>query len=134
MEDSLSIRKLGYEYAADTYVFPTDPTLQIQKFVSGPAGVLPGVIASHRKAEVRLHSIRQPQESFIVRVFLNQPGADISTPIELPTTRTTRDTSRSLAMAPASAGRAIAICAAPRDARSINDRRITTIPGISKWM
>jgi tyrosinase len=80
--DFLSIRKLGYEYASDTYMFPTNPTLNIKKFVSGTAGVLPGVMATHRRAEVRLDSVHQPREFFIVRVFLNLPNADVSTSID----------------------------------------------------
>jgi tyrosinase len=82
VEDSLSVRSLGYEYAADTYVFPTEPSLHITKFASANATVRPQVLAAHRHAEVRVHGIRQPAQSFSVRVFLNQPDATPSTSIE----------------------------------------------------
>jgi tyrosinase len=80
--DSLSIRKLGYEYAADTYMFPTTPSVAMTRFRSANAGVQAPVMATYRRAEVRVHGIQQPAESFLVRVFLNQPDADINTSID----------------------------------------------------
>jgi len=82
VQDSLYIQKLGYEYAADTYIFPTQRSLEIQKFTSAPAGVRAPVLANHRRAEVRLHGIQQPLPSFLVRVFLNLPEADVNTSID----------------------------------------------------
>jgi tyrosinase len=82
VNDSLSIRKLDYEYAADTYVFPTSNSLQLTRFRSADAGVKAPVLANHSRAEVRVHCIQQPLESFLVRVFLNQPDADVNTSID----------------------------------------------------
>jgi len=82
IRDALSIEKLGYEYASSAHVFPTDRTMGIAKFRSAAAGVHPRVLGKFRKAEVRLSKLRQPPQSFTLRVFLNQPDADASTPIE----------------------------------------------------
>ena len=56
VQDSLSIRKLGYEYRADTYVLPTEPSPQPGNVASPSAGVHGPVLANHRRAEVRLHA------------------------------------------------------------------------------
>jgi tyrosinase len=40
------------------------------------------VLANHRRAEVRLHAIRQPEQSALVRVFLNDTGAGHTTSID----------------------------------------------------
>lgn len=81
VEDSLSIAKLGYDYAADTYIFPANKEMSLTRFRSGDAGVRPRVLASHRRAEVVVTGIKQPNDSFLVRIFLNQPQADINTSI-----------------------------------------------------
>ena len=81
VEDSLSIGKLGYEYAADTYVLPTEPGAPPGKLASPDAGVGAAVLANHRRAEVRMHAVRQPEHSFLVRIFLNHPAADETTPV-----------------------------------------------------
>ena len=80
--DSLSITKLGYEYAADTHLLLADDAPPASTLASPAAGAKPAVLARHRRAEVRLHRVRQPAQSFVVRVFLNDPGADASTPVE----------------------------------------------------
>ena len=82
--DSLSVEKLGYEYAADTYVVPAGADLEHTAFRSEAAEVRPAVVESHRRAEVRIHGIRQPAESFLVHVFLNRPDATISTSTDDP--------------------------------------------------
>jgi len=82
VQDSLSIRKLGYEYCADTYVLPTEPSAPPGNVASPSAGVHDAVLANHRRAEVRLHGVRQPEQSAIIRVFLNKPGAGRKTSIE----------------------------------------------------
>ncbi|MGH9280685.1 MAG: tyrosinase family protein, partial [Acidimicrobiales bacterium] len=82
VKDSLHISELGYDYAADSYVFPTSPSTDITRFRSAEAGVPARVLGNHRRAVVRLHSVRQPEQSFIVRVFLNLPHADTSTAID----------------------------------------------------
>jgi len=82
VQDSLSVRKLGYEYASDTYVFPTQGSLQMTRFRSAAAGVKASVMGNHRRAEVTISCMIQPLESFLVRVFLNQPDADVNTSID----------------------------------------------------
>jgi tyrosinase len=81
VEDSLRTQKLGYEYASDTYVFPSSNLLGTTRFRSANAGVKASLLSSHR-AEVRVHCVQQPLESFLVRVFLNQPDADVNTAID----------------------------------------------------
>ena len=39
------------------------------------------VISKHRKAELKLHQIIQPNQSMLAHIFINQPDADASTPI-----------------------------------------------------
>jgi tyrosinase len=81
--DSLSISKLGYEYAADTHLLAASNSGQGgDRIATPPAGAMPIVLSSHRRAEVRLHRVRQPKRSFLVRVFLNAPDADVTTPLE----------------------------------------------------
>lgn len=83
VRDSLSTRKLGYEYVKDAYFYPTFGRIGISRFNSEKPGVPAGVLDSHRKAEVRIHRVQRgnlPNAS--IRVFLNDPQADASTPIE----------------------------------------------------
>ncbi|MEY2441951.1 MAG: tyrosinase [bacterium] len=80
--DSLSTSKLGYEYAADTHLLVADPADPVALLSTPRAGAVPEVLADHRIAELRMHRIRQPKQSSVVRVFLNAPEADISTPVE----------------------------------------------------
>jgi tyrosinase len=79
--DVLSIHELGYDYAADTNQFPTDPSQPYVRFKSVPVAV-PDHFSPATRARVRLHRIRRPAHSFFIHVFLNQPDADESTPIE----------------------------------------------------
>jgi tyrosinase len=81
VKDSLSTYKLGYEYVADSKLLPMEPGGAPATFNTKPAGAVPVVLANHRRAEVRLHCISQPARSFIVRVFLNVPDADVDTPV-----------------------------------------------------
>ncbi|MBI4904006.1 MAG: tyrosinase family protein [Acidobacteria bacterium] len=79
--DSVSYRKLGYEYASATYMFATDGSREHAALGTGDAGVPASALQSHRKVDLRLHNIQQPSTSFAVRVFLNQPDADVNTSI-----------------------------------------------------
>ena len=80
--DAASIQKLGYEYAASSHVFPTDKSQGLTRFRSAESGAPPQVLSRFKKAEVRLHKMVQPPTSFTIRVFLNQPDADATTPIQ----------------------------------------------------
>ncbi len=82
VQDSLSITKLGYEYAADTHLLVADAGPPAATLNTPRAGVVPIVLSSHRRAELRLHRITQPKNSLVVRVFLNAPEADETTPLE----------------------------------------------------
>ena len=81
VQQTYSIHNLGYEYMKSSHLFPTDNSLPIQRFRSVDAGVHPQVLANHRRAEVRLHKVQYvTRPGFHVRVFLNQPQADATTP------------------------------------------------------
>lgn len=81
--DTYSIANLGYEYMQATHTFPAPSSVPIARFVSQPAPVHPQVTATHRRAEVRLHRVQySTRAGFFIRVFLNQPDANASTPTE----------------------------------------------------
>jgi tyrosinase len=79
--ETLSIDKFGYEYMKSSHLFPTDNTTPIVRFKSANAPVSPQVLQNHRRAEVRLHKVQYTARTgFHIRVFLNQPDADVHTP------------------------------------------------------
>lgn len=81
--DALSTRKLGYEYMRDSYHYPTTQGVGISRFKGAEAGVNRHVLDTHRKAEVRLHRVRRANiPNCYIRVFLNAPEADASTPVQ----------------------------------------------------
>ncbi len=80
VQETLSIATFGYEYMKAAHYYPTDNNLGMVRFTSAPAQTPAHVLAKHRKAEVRLHHIKYAQRGGLVRVFLNQPGADATTP------------------------------------------------------
>lgn len=76
-----AISDLGYEYMKSAYVFETNSLLPIARFKSAAAAVHPAVLQNHSRAEVRLHKVQYSTSGgAFVRVFLNQPDADASTP------------------------------------------------------
>jgi tyrosinase len=78
---TLSIDKFGYEYMKSSHVFPTDNTMSIVRFKSANTVVRPQVLQNHRRADIRLHKVRyKVRAGFHIRVFLNQPDADVHTP------------------------------------------------------
>jgi tyrosinase len=82
VDQSYSIHKLGYEYMLASYVYPTESSVPIAKFKSANANVHPVVLQKHRRAEVRLHKVQYVSRAgFHIRVFLNSPEANASTPI-----------------------------------------------------
>jgi tyrosinase len=81
VQDVLTISDLGYEYMKSSYVFETDPTIPIARFKSAAASVHPAVLAKHSRAEIRLHKVQYSTAGgAFIRVFLNQPDANVDTP------------------------------------------------------
>lgn len=81
VDQSYSIHDLGYEYMLSSHLYPTESSVAIAKFKSAPANVQPAVLDRHRRAEVRLHQVQYVQRAgFHIRVFLNSPNANASTP------------------------------------------------------
>jgi tyrosinase len=80
MRDMLDISRFGYEYVRSSVFMPVGMEAPIARFVSKPIAV-DKAVKSFRKAEIRLHWVPQLLRSCFVRAFLNQPGADASTPI-----------------------------------------------------
>ncbi|MGH8551692.1 MAG: tyrosinase family protein, partial [Methylococcales bacterium] len=82
VRNSLSIRKLGYEYMRDSYHYPTTRGVPMMRFKGARVGVGQRVLDFHRKAEIRLHRVRRANlMNCSIRVFLNQDDADASTPV-----------------------------------------------------
>jgi tyrosinase len=77
-----NVKNLGYEYLKSTHLYPTDNQTPITRFKSAKANVHPAVLANHRKAEIRLHKVQFSMHGGgFIRVFLNLPNADASTPV-----------------------------------------------------
>ncbi|MCB9234953.1 MAG: tyrosinase family protein [Bacteroidia bacterium] len=80
VRDARSIGKLGYEYATDMHIFPTGRGLSLKSFQSDVIAITDELRNHDGKVELRLHNVDQPQYSFGLRVFLNQPDANVNTP------------------------------------------------------
>jgi len=76
----LNISKLGYEYVKGSKLFSTNNGTAITKFKSQETGLHPDVLKVHSKAEIRLHKVQRSVESHHIRVFINSPDADATTP------------------------------------------------------
>ena len=81
VRDMLSIEPFGYEYVRGSYLIPVGYAAPIGRFVSAEIAPPEGM-QSFSRAEVRLHRVPVLTQSCMVRVFLNDPGADASTPVE----------------------------------------------------
>lgn len=80
VKDSLSIKKLGYEYMRDSFHYATAADVAMTKFNSEKAGIRQSVLDNHRKAEIRLHRVqRGNMHNCTVRLFLNAPDANAAT-------------------------------------------------------
>lgn len=84
IRDTLDAARFGYEYVKSMQVLPVGLEAPVGRFVSRPLEVPEAVRASFRQAEVRLHRVPQLRRSCFVRVFLNVPDANASTPIDHP--------------------------------------------------
>ena len=80
IRDMLDIGRFGYEYVQGSYLLPVGLEAPITRFVSAPIKV-PAAMRDFKRAELRLHRVPQLVRSCFVRAFLNQPGADASTPV-----------------------------------------------------
>ncbi|NQV98800.1 MAG: tyrosinase family protein [Rhodospirillales bacterium] len=81
VRDTQSIEPFGYEYVRGAYLMPVGYAAPIGRFVSKEIPVPEGM-AEFSRAEVRLHRVPVLTESCIIRVFLNDPAADVSTAVE----------------------------------------------------
>jgi tyrosinase len=79
--DTLDISLFGYEYVRCAFTIPVGLNAPVGRFVSEPQEV-PATARNPRQVEVRLHRVPQLERSCFVRVFLNLPDANASTPPE----------------------------------------------------
>ena len=78
--ETLNAAKLGYEYIKSSHLYETHNQVSITRFKSAKAGVHPAVLGNHSRAEIRLHKVQYAVNSgTYIRVFLNEPNADIHT-------------------------------------------------------
>jgi tyrosinase len=79
--ETADIAALGYEYMQEVHTFPASPVVPITRMVTQAVPVHPQVVAAHRRAEVRLHHVQYTTRAgFYIRIFINQPDANIDTP------------------------------------------------------
>lgn len=79
--DMLSIEPFGYEYVRGGYLMPVGLEAPVGRFVSRPLSI-PAEMQNFNRAEVRLYRVPQLTRSCFIRVFLNDPAADATTPVE----------------------------------------------------
>jgi tyrosinase len=80
--DTLDMSRFGYEYVKSTCIIPVGYEAPVGRFVSKRIPVNENVRRSFGEVEVRLHRVPQLPRSCFIRVFLNLPGADATTPID----------------------------------------------------
>jgi tyrosinase len=80
IRDMLDISRFGYEYVRCSFFIPVGMEAPIARFVSAPLRIDPRA-RDFKKAEIRMHWVPQLVRSCFVRAFLNQPGADATTPV-----------------------------------------------------
>jgi len=79
--ETLNIANFGYEYLKSAQLYPTNNSVPISRFRSAQTKVHPQVLADHHGAEIRLHKVKYTTRGGVqIRVFLNSPGADETTP------------------------------------------------------
>lgn len=82
--DTLDMARFGYEYVKCAFVVPVGLSTPVGRFVSRPIEIPAAARKSFRQAEVRLHRVPQLPRSCFIRVFLNLPDANASTPLDDP--------------------------------------------------
>lgn len=80
--DTLDMARFGYEYVKCAFLVPVGLSAPVGRFVSRPIGIPEPARQSFRQVEVRLHRVPQLPRSCFIRVFLNLPDANASTPID----------------------------------------------------
>ncbi|HEX3583145.1 MAG TPA: tyrosinase family protein [Thermoanaerobaculia bacterium] len=80
--DTLNMARFGYEYVKCSYVVPVGLSAPVGRFVSKPIEIPKPARKSFKQVEVRLHRVPQLPRSCFIRVFLNLPAANASTPID----------------------------------------------------
>jgi len=84
IRDTLDMHRFGYEYVKATSIVPVGVSATFGRFASRPIDIPDSVRRSFGRAEVRLHRVPQLPRSCFIRVFLNLPDADASTPLDHP--------------------------------------------------
>ncbi len=82
VKDSLSVKKLGYEYMRDSFHYSTNKEVAITKFHAEKCHVGQDVLDTHKKVDIRLHRVKRANVgNVIIRLFLNSPDVDTTTPM-----------------------------------------------------
>ncbi|PSJ42982.1 tyrosinase family protein [Allosphingosinicella deserti] len=81
VRDTIDIHRFGYEYVRGSTIVPVGLDRPVGRFVSTSMPVPEPVRKGFRSAEVRLHRVPQLPRSCFIRVFLNVPDADGTTPL-----------------------------------------------------
>lgn len=84
IRDTIDMSRFGYEYVKCAYLVPVGLNAPVGRFVSKPIAIPDAARRSFQQAEVRLHRVPQLPRSCFIRVFLNLPDANASTPIDHP--------------------------------------------------
>ena len=84
IRDTLNMTRFGYEYVKSTYIFPVGLEVPVGRFVSKTIDVSTIAASGFAQAEVRLHRVPQLLRSCFIRIFLNLPDANASTPLDNP--------------------------------------------------
>jgi len=88
VSDVWDISKIGYDYVAELrQQLNLGSRVKVSAFLAAPTGSqtpiatfdLTKVEDEFARAELRLEGVEHPTESFTIRVFINQPGADVNT-------------------------------------------------------
>jgi tyrosinase len=81
IRDTLDAERFGYEYVRGAFFMPVGMEAPVARFVSKPIAFSDS-LKRFERAEIRLHWVPQLERSCFIRAFLNEPGADASTPIQ----------------------------------------------------
>ncbi len=84
VRDTLEMQRFGYEYVKSSFVLPVGSSNPVGRFASQPIDIPEPVRHAFERAEVRLHRVPQLPRSCFIRVFLNLPDANASTPLDNP--------------------------------------------------
>jgi tyrosinase len=82
--DTLDMSRFGYEYVKCSFIVPVGLSTPVTRFVSKKIDIPAPARKGFQQAEVRLHRVPQLPRSCFIRVFLNNPDADASTPLDDP--------------------------------------------------